>query len=231
MYFGADIYDKYKNKGDKYKPNAQRAFSQAVFQACASILFPAVFGHMGMSAFSQMDKYKGQKISTNAKEQTLRFIKGHSALHEVLEAGKNREEQIDDFVTTFDKYYRSKKKAYKNKNIFAKVYDKLLANCKHGAIANSNEARLKDFAKAQFVEVLDTCKDSESAKLLLDKKIFKQKAWKSAGAFTFILLTAGAIDKFVESVIIKKFVKPLQQLSFHKYDINKFTQNKQEQAK
>ena len=75
MYFGADIYDKYKNKGDKYKPNAQRAFNQAVFQACASILFPAIFGHIGMSAFSQIDKYRGEKLSTNAKEQTLRFIK------------------------------------------------------------------------------------------------------------------------------------------------------------
>jgi hypothetical protein len=228
MYFGADIYDKYKNKGDKYKPNAQRAFSQAVFQACASILFPAIFGHMGMSAFSQLDKYKGQKISTNAKEQTLRFIKGHSALNGILDEGKNKEEQIEEFTRTFDKYYNAKKKGYDNKNIFVKIYDKLLANCKRGAIANSNESRLKDFAKAQFIEVLETCRDTESAKLFLDKKIFKQKAWKSAGAFTFILLTASSIDKFVEKVIIKKFVKPLQQ-NFHKYHIEKFTEKKPEQ--
>jgi hypothetical protein len=230
MYFGADIYDKYKNKGDKYKPNAQRAFSQAVFQACASILFPAVFGHVGMSAFSQMDKYKGQKVSTNAKEQTLRFIKGHSALNGVLEEGKNKEEQLVEFTNTFDRYYKAKKKSYKSKNIFVKVYDKLLANCKRGAIANSNEARLKDYAKTQFVEILEKCNDAKSANALLDKKIFKQKAWKSAGAFTFILLSAGAVDKFVETVIIKKFVKPLQQLTFHKYEINKFTQKKQEQS-
>lgn len=105
MYFGADIYDKYKNKGDKYKPNAQRAFNQAVFQACASILFPAIFGHIGMSAFSQIDKYRGEKLSTNAKEQTLRFIKAHATMDNVAEAGVHRDELIADFEKNYDKFF------------------------------------------------------------------------------------------------------------------------------
>jgi len=222
MYFGADIYDKYKNKGDKYKPNAQRAFSQAVFQACASILFPAIFGHIGMSAFSQADKYKGEKLSTNAKEQTLRFIKSHSAIHDVLAEGKDKEKTIELFTQNFGKFYTAKKKDYKNKNIFVRVYDKLLANCHKGAVANSNEIRIKAYAKKQFVEILDNCKDTEIAKHTLDKKIFRLKAWKSAGAFTAILLTAHAIDDFVEKIIIKKFVKPLQQMDFHKFTFNEF---------
>lgn len=208
MYFGADIYDKYKNKGDKYKPNAQRAFNQAVFQACASIMFPAIFGHIGMSAFSQLDKYKGQKLSTNAKEQTLRFIKGHSALNDVLAQGKDKEETIEEFTKNFDKYYTAKKKSYKRRNFIVKIYDKLLCNCKRGAIANSNEERIKNYAKTEFLGLLDTCKDTEIAQNKLDKKIFKLKAWKSAGAFTAIILTASAIDKFVEKVIIDKVVRP-----------------------
>lgn len=231
MYFGADIYDKYKNKGDKYKPNAQRAFSQAVFQACASILFPAVFGHIGMSAFSRLDKFKGEKLSTNAKEQTLRFIKGHAALHDVLEGGRDKNETIEDFTKNFDKYYKAKKKSFQKQNIFVKLYDTLLGNCKRGAIAHSNEERIKAYAKKQFTEILDTCHETEFAKKVLDKKIFKLKAWKSAGAFTAILLTAQAIDKFVEKIIIKKFVKPLQNLAFNRYDINSFGKNKSEQNK
>lgn len=208
MYFGADIYDKYKNKGDKYKPNAQRAFNQAVFQACASIIFPAIFGHIGMSAFSQLDKYKGQKISTNAKEQTLRFIKGHSALNDVLAQGRDKDETIEEFTKTFDKYFTAKKKNYTRRNFIVKVYDKLLCNCKRGAIANSNEERIKNFAKTEFLGLLDTCKDTEIAQNKLDKKIFKLKVWKSAGAFAAIILTARAIDKFVETVIIDKVVRP-----------------------
>lgn len=210
MYFGADIYDKYKNKGDKYKPNAARAFNQAVFQACASIMFPAIFGHIGMTLFSMADKYKGEKLSTNAKEQTLRFIKGHSALHEVLDVGKDKEEMLTKFNENFAKFYKVKKKDYNRKNIFVKTYDTLLANCHRGAVANSNEVRIKDYAQKQFLEILDTCSDADVAKNVLDKKIFKLKAWKSAGAFTAIILTASAVDKFVEKVIIKKFVKPIQ---------------------
>lgn len=230
MYFGADIYDKYKNKGDKYKPNAQRAFNQAVFQACASILFPAIFGHIGMSAFSQIDKYRGEKLSTNAKEQTLRFIKAHATMDNVAEAGVHRGELIADFEKSYNKYYGAKSRHYQRKNIFVKVYDKLLANCKHGAIANSNEDRIKAFAKKQFIETIDNCKDAEAVKTVLDKKIFKLKAWKSAGAFAAILLTAQAIDKFVEKVIIKKVVQPIQQnVNNRRYSFNDFNQAKAEQ--
>ncbi|MCM1339756.1 MAG: hypothetical protein NC191_08805 [Muribaculaceae bacterium] len=210
MYFGADIYDKYKNKGDKYKPNAARAFNQAIFQACASIMFPAIFGHMGMTAFSVMDKYRGDKLSTNAKEQTLRFIKGHSALHEVLDNGKDKEVTLEEFNKNFAKYYKVKKKGYTRRNFLVKAYDTLLANCHRGAVANANEVRIKDYAQRQFLEILEKCSDTDMAKNVLDKKIFRLKAWKSAGAFTAIILTASAVDKFVEKVIIKKFVKPIQ---------------------
>lgn len=230
MYFGADIYDKYKNKGDKYKPNAQRAFNQAVFQACASILFPAIFGHIGMSAFSQIDKYRGEKLSTNAKEQTLRFIKAHASMDNVAEGGAHRDKLISDFEENYDKFFSAKSRQYQRKNIFVKIYDKLLANCKHGAIANSHEERIKAYAKKQFIETIDHCKDAETVKNVLDKKIFKLKAWKSAGAFAAILLTAQAIDKFVEKVIIKKVVQPIQQnVNNRKYSFNDFNKSKDEQ--
>lgn len=232
MYFGADIYDKYKNKGDQYKPNAQRAFNQAVFQACASILFPAIFGHIGMSAFSQIDKYRGEKLSTNAKEQTLRFIKAHATIDNVAEGGVHRDELITNFEKSYDKFYAAKSRHYKHKNIFVKMYDKLLANCKHGAIANSNEGKIKAFAKKQFIETIDNCQNTETVKTVLDKKIFKLKAWKSAGAFAAILLTAQAIDKFVEKVIIKKVVQPIQQnVNNRRYSFNDFNQTKAAEQK
>src|SRR5574344_699075 len=40
MYFGADIYDKYKNDNDKFSPNGERGLKQAIFQACASVVLP-----------------------------------------------------------------------------------------------------------------------------------------------------------------------------------------------
>ncbi|MBO5385050.1 hypothetical protein J6A64_01930 [bacterium] len=217
MYFGADIYDKYKNKGNEYDPSGKRAFSQAVFQAMASIALPTVSGHIGQTAFSYISKVRGEKLSTNAKEQTLRFICSHSVSNDVFAPNQNAEDLLKDFETSFDNFYSHKTRHFKRKNIVVKVYDTLLANCKRGAIANSNEDRIKTFAKKEFQKVLDTCKDSVEMKTKLEKDIFKLKSWKSLGAFTALLLTVGPIDKFVEHVIIKKFIEPsMDKINFSK---------------
>ena len=46
LYFGADIYDKYKNEKNSYNPSAIRGTEQAVFQMLASVILPtaAVIG-------------------------------------------------------------------------------------------------------------------------------------------------------------------------------------------
>ena len=215
MYFGADVYDKYKNKGNKYDPNAQRAFKQAVFQAFASIILPTVFGHIGQSAFSQIDKYKGEKISTNAKEQTLRFIKHHAQDHDIVKDG-DKAQVLEKFENNFNIFFSKKKESYQGNNIFTKIYDKLLCNCKRGAIANSNEERLKNFAKKEFENILEHGNSTDIIKSNLDKKIFKFKAWKSLGSFTALLLTVKPIDMFTENIIIKKCVEPqMKKLNAH----------------
>ena len=203
MYFGADVYDKYKNKGNKYDPNAKRAFSQAVFQAFASIILPTVFGHIGQSAFSQLDKYKGNKISTNAKEQTLRFIDSHIAEHDIFKENRNKDEIINKFINNFDIFYQNKKNNYQEKNI-----------------------------KKQFTNILDNCKTSAESKKILDNKIFKLKAWKSLGAFTALLLTVKPIDVFVENIIIKKFVEPqMERFNFHTFTFDEFAKTKPNEDK
>lgn len=217
MYFGADIYDKYKNEGNEYDPSGKRAFSQAVFQAMASIALPTVSGHIGQTAFSYASKVRGEKLSTNAKEQTLRFICSHSVSNDVFAPNQDQEELLKDFETSFENFYSHKKRHFKRKNIVVKVYDTLLANCKRGAVANSDEDRIKAFAQKEFKKVLETCKDSVEMKSKLEKDIFKLKSWKSLGAFTALLLTVGPIDKFVEHVIIKKFIEPsMDKINFSK---------------
>ena len=227
MYFGADVYDKYKNKGNQYDPNAQRAFSQAVFQAFASIILPTVFGHAGQSAFSQIDKYKGEKISTNAKEQTYRFIKNHASEHELFTNNADKTEAVEKFGKSFDIYFADRKNNYSGKNIFAKVYDKVLGNCKHGAIANSNEERLKNFAKKEFKALLESCNDVDALRKNVDKRIFKLKSWKSLGSFVALLLTVKPIDMFTENVIIKKCVEPqMERFSHQDFKISDFQRHK-----
>jgi len=232
MYFGADVYDKYKNKGNTYDPNAKRAFSQAVFQANASIIMPMIFGHMGASAFSQAEKYKGLKLSTNAKEQTLRYIKHYAASERIFDADQNKEVVLKDFETSFNNFYNNSSKSYKNKNVLVKMYDKLLGNCKRGAIANSNEPRIKDFANKQFKNIIESVTSLDALNQKFDKDIFKLKAWKSAGSFTALLLTMKFIDAFTENVIIKKVVEPqMARFDFHKYSKMSNFSNQNEQPK
>ena len=217
MYFGADIYDKYKNEGNEYDPSGKRAFSQAIFQAMASISLPTVSGHIGQSAFSYASKVRSEKLSTNAKEQTLRFICSHAVFNDVFAQGQDKKELLKDFKENFDNFYAHKKKHYNRKNIIVKVYDTLLANCHRGAVANSNETRIKDFASKEFEKIITNCNDSVQMKTALEKDIFKLKAWKSLGAFTALILTVGPIDKFVEHIIIKKFLEPqMDKINFSK---------------
>lgn len=230
MYFGADVYDKYKNKGNKYDPNAQRAFSQAVFQAFASIILPTVFGHAGQSVFSQIDKYRGERLSTNAKEQTYRFINNHVSEYEIFQKDRDINNVLQNFENSFNIFFKDKKEYYAGRNIFSKIYDKTLANCKHGAIANSNEERLKNFAKKEFENILSTCNNSEFLKKHIDKKILKLKSWKSLGSFTALLLTVKPIDLFTENVIIKKCVEPqVERFNSKDFKINDFIKKTKKQ--
>lgn len=227
MYFGADVYDKYKNKGNKYDPNAKRAFSQAVFQALASIILPTVFGHIGQSTFAELEKFGKNKLSTNAKEQTLRYIQAHAAGHEIFVDGLEKDNAKEMFEKRFNVFYNKKQKYYKKTNIFTKTYDMLLANSQKGAIAKSKETYLKQYANEQFEELLKTCNDMNMLKKIIDKKIFKLKAWKSFGSFTALLLTVKPIDIFVENIVIKQFVEPqIEKLDLSKVSISSFVKTK-----
>ena len=116
----------------------------------------------------------------------------------------------------FNIFFSKKKESYQGNNIFTKIYDKLLCNCKRGAIANSNEERLKNFAKKEFENILEHGNSTDIIKSNLDKKIFKFKAWKSLGSFTALLLTVKPIDMFTENIIIKKCVEPqMKKLNAH----------------
>ena len=223
MYFGADVYDKYKNKGNEYNPSGKRAFSQAVFQAMASIALPTVSGHIGQTVFSHLGRLKNDKISTNAKEQTLRFICSHSMSNNVFSSDKEKDEILKNFENSFNNFHKHKKQHYDKKNVFVKGYDILLANSKRSAIAIAKEDNLKSYATKEFKKILNTCQDSVAMKTKLEKEIFKLKLWKSFGAFTALALTVRPIDKFVEHTIIKNFVDPqMDKIDFNR--VKKFSE-------
>ena len=81
MYFGADIYDKYKNDKTSYDPSAGRGTKQAVFQALASVILPTIAVKAGQNTISKMAKLSRTGISIdkriNLSENLLNFMETH----------------------------------------------------------------------------------------------------------------------------------------------------------
>lgn len=73
MYFGADIYDKYKNEDDQYNPCHHRGTKQAVFQALASVILPTVAVLGGQKAFSLFGYLDKNKLSLSHREKISNY--------------------------------------------------------------------------------------------------------------------------------------------------------------
>lgn len=79
LYFGADIYDKYKNEQTSYSPNKGRGTKQAIFQLLASVILPtgAVIG--GQKAASMMGVLGKSGLSLQTQEEIISFLQKFSA--------------------------------------------------------------------------------------------------------------------------------------------------------
>ena len=73
LYFGADIYDKYKNDNIEYKPDHARGLKQAIFQSMASIVLPLAAVKSGQGIFSYFGLISKDKVSITTQEQISEF--------------------------------------------------------------------------------------------------------------------------------------------------------------
>ena len=74
LYFGADIYDKYKNEKTSYDPNAKRGTEQAIFQLLASVLMPTGAVIAGQKAASAMGVMGKTGLSLQTQEEVTNFL-------------------------------------------------------------------------------------------------------------------------------------------------------------
>ena len=98
LYFGADIYDKYKNEKTSYNPNTQRGTEQAIFQLLASVILPtsAVIG--GQKAASMLGVMGKDGLSLQSQEETINFLQSYTGRRH-LDKYKNN---IADFKEGFE---------------------------------------------------------------------------------------------------------------------------------
>jgi len=97
LYFGADIYDKYKNDKTAYDPSKVRGTEQAVFQALASVLLPTGAVITGQKAASVLGKFGKTHLSLQTQEEIINFLQGHMSRRNIAE----HKDDIEGFKTSF----------------------------------------------------------------------------------------------------------------------------------
>ncbi len=246
MYFGADIYDKYRNDKESYNPNARRGLKQAIFQTFASIIFPIAAVHAGQKVISvaarkgntglslqtqeeiiqhhidymsnrklreqDLNTYKEQygKALDNYIDETTRAHKTKNPVKSLLnlifghrhpeELGKDRRNKVHEYINKrIDDIYSIRADLLEDKKP-AKISDKLFAKFNELKNVYKKDSKYKN----NFVDnaIKDTLKKFENS------KIFKVKLLKTLGGFISLGLLIQPIDKFVEHIIIEKWVQP-----------------------
>lgn len=131
MYFGADIYDKYKSDQKEYEPSGKRAFKQAVFQACASVMMPIIVVHNGQKAASMLAQKSKDGMSLQLKEEVEQFTVHHLKRRKL----KDYEGNVEGFKKEFNEHLKQhlldREKSFKTKNPL-KLLSRWIFGSKHG---------------------------------------------------------------------------------------------------
>ncbi len=238
MYIGADIYDKYKNEQTEFSPDTNRALKQAVFQGMASIFLPLVAVKAGQNIFAQFGKFTKDKISFNSQEHisstAIRFIEnGNLKVYEHRDR-----ECIKDFTQRAkDSYnFKTQEKITKNpvhklwlflEDTFTKILNinsmeknehyanntiKDIIEKRKYIINPSDEFKDTPLYKNYLKFKKDGQSESVAIKSVLKKyqqnKMLKSKFVKTLGGFIALASAIQPIDKFVDHILIGKYVGP-----------------------
>ena len=108
MYFGADIYDKYRNNKESYDPNARRGLSQAIFQAFASVIFPIVAVHTGQKTASVLARKSDTKLSLQTQEEASKFLQDFMSRRKLYKYKNNKDAFKTEFSTSLENFIDNK---------------------------------------------------------------------------------------------------------------------------
>ena len=165
MYFGADIYDKYKTNEKEYDPSGKRGFKQAVFQACASVIMPIVVVHNGQKVASMLGEKGKDGMSLQMKEEiddfTVQLLKRRKL--------KDYEKDTEGFKKEFNEHLithlQDKENSMKTKNPL-KLLKRWIFGAHHTEkLTEKKIAKIKGYAGKNIDEMFEIRKD-----LLQDKR-------------------------------------------------------------
>lgn len=165
MYFGADIYDKYKTDQKEYNPDTKRGLKQAVFQACASVMLPIVVVHNGQKAASMIGQASKNGMSLQLQEEvdnfTVQLLKRRKL--------KDYEDDIAGFKQEFNEHLKTHlqdhEKSMETKNPF-KLLKRWIFGSKHTEkLTPQKLQKVEEYSNKNIDEMFSIRRD-----LLADKR-------------------------------------------------------------
>ena len=166
MYFGADIYDKYKTDEKEYSPSGKRAFKQAVFQACASVALPIAVVHAGQKAASKIaENYSKDGLSLQLKEEVDQFTINMLKRRKLKDYESNPLKFKSEFNEHIKLHLIDMENSRKTKNPL-KILGRWIFGSKHDEkIDDKKFKKVIDYADKNIDDIFEIRKD-----LLADKK-------------------------------------------------------------
>ena len=175
LYFGADIYDKYKNEQTSYNPNTQRGSKQAVFQLLASVLFPTAAVILGQQTASVLGSLGKSGLSLQTQEEITSFLQKFAGRRHLEDYKDNSQEfrQLfeESIVTKREKLVRSNK----FKNPFEWLHSIIIKRSHPEVIALSQKDKVLQYADKNINQMFKIYNDLVNNRRPTE---FSDKLWK-----------------------------------------------------
>lgn len=175
LYFGADIYDKYKNEKTSYDPNAQRGTEQAIFQLLASVVLPTAAVIAGQKTASVMGAMGKNGLTLQTQEEVINFMQEFSSRRHLENFTNNKQAFKDQFVASITTKREKLTRENKIKNPIKFLADTIFARRHPEAIAMSQKDKVLKFADKNIDSMFKMYDDLMTGKRPQE---FSDKMWK-----------------------------------------------------
>ncbi len=154
LYFGADIYDKYKNDQTSYDPSAKRGTKQAVFQLLASVILPTAAVKAGQKTASAIAAVAGQnKLSLQSQEELLKFTIEHLRQNRLRDYADKQDEYLTKFAEKLSNHIDETKKESKFKTSLKLVTDWLFNRHQPEAVTHPTSDKITEFTQNNLKKI------------------------------------------------------------------------------
>lgn len=175
LYFGADIYDKYKNEKTSYAPDKGRGTEQAIFQLLASVILPTASVIVGQKTASVLGMLGKSGLSLQSREEIINFLQEFTSRRHL---DQYNEKNYQIFKNHFRKSLSTKQekliREHKIKNPLVFLKDTLFGRRHPESLVMSHKDKVLAFSNEHIDEMFEMYKQLANNE---KPKQFSQKLW------------------------------------------------------